>query len=122
MKVKKQNLIKIALSIPIFIFCLLALADILSGGEPLIDEFIILGLGITWFIYLKKPFKPPRFLTAFIIFLGSSVLHNIISYLIHFEEPVFFFLALLSFATSVILFLIFIFKRLKNVLKKKKKC
>lgn len=105
---------KIILSIPVSILCLLALGDVLSGGEPLVDEFIILGLGITWFIYLKTPFKLPGFFIAFIFFLISVVLHNIISHLAGFEEPIFFVLSLLSFVASVILFLVFLFKKIQD--------
>jgi len=106
-----KKLYKIIFSFPIFIFCLLALADILSGGEPLIDETIIVILSLLWLVYLIKPFKPPKFFVAFLISLASIVLHNILSHLLRFEEPVFFFFALLSFSVSVILFFTFIIKR-----------
>lgn len=113
-----RKIIKIILSIPVFIFYLLALADILNGRELLIGEFIILGLGGIWFVYLIKPFKPPKFLIGFWVFLISVVLHNVIFYLLKFEEPVFFFLSLFSFTTSVILFFTFIIKKVLKVTKK----
>ena len=108
-----KRLLKIILSISVYIFCLMALADVLSGGEPLVDEFVILGLGAFWTAYLIKPFKLPKFLKAFLIFLVSAVLHNIISHLSKTEETLFFTLALLSFLLSLILFLTLIFKKTK---------
>lgn len=109
-----KKLIKIILSLPIFAFCLLALADVLSGGEPLIDEFIILGLGAIWLVYLIKPFKPPRFFIVFLISVASVVLHNVISHLSGFEEPFFFLLSLFSLAASVILLIVFLFRKIKT--------
>jgi len=109
-----KKVVKIIFSIPVIVFCLLALADVLSGGEPLIDEFIILFLGGLWFLYLKKPFKLPKFIIAFLVAIGCSVLHNIISHLLKVEEPVFFLATLISFAASVILLLIFLFKKIKS--------
>ena len=109
-----KKLTKILLSIPITIFCFLALADILSGGEPLIDEFIVLSLGVTWFIWLKTQFKPPKFLIAFLVFLISVVLHNVISHLLKFEEPIFFILSLFFLAASIILLAVFIIKKIEK--------
>jgi len=109
-----KRLTKIIFSVPIYIFSLLALADVLSGGEPLIDEFIILGLGAIWTAYLARSFKAPKFFLAFLIFLVNAVLHNVISHLLGTEEAFFFILALLSFVISVILFLTFLFKKFKN--------
>jgi len=113
--------LKIILSIFVYFFCVLALSDVLSGGEPLVDEFVILGLGAFWTAYLIKPFKLPKFLMAFLIFLISSVLHNIISHLLKIEETFFFSLALLSFLASFILCLVFIFKKIKSLIKKRGK-
>ncbi|HUV46824.1 MAG TPA: hypothetical protein VMW29_01690 [Candidatus Bathyarchaeia archaeon] len=106
-----KKLFKIIFSIPIFFFFLLALADILSGDEPLIDETIIVILTLVWVVYLIKPFKPPKFFLAFLIFLLSTVFHNVISHLMRFEEPFFFLLALLSFAASVILFFTYLIRK-----------
>lgn len=113
--------LKIILSISVYIFCILALGDVLSGGEPLIDELIVLALGAFLTAYLIKPFKLPSFAKLFLLFLTSSVLHNIISHLLKIEESFFFTFALLSFFISLILFLTFIFKKIKSLIKKKEK-
>lgn len=116
-----KKIFKIILSIPIFIFFFLALGDILSGGEPLVDEFIIVFMTGIWVVWLKKEFKLPKFLKAFLIFLGSSVLHNVLSHLLRFEEPVFFFLALFSLAAGFILLLFFLGGKIRALFKKLKK-
>lgn len=112
------RLTKIIITVPVFVFCLLAMADVLSGGEPLIDETVILGMGALWFAYLIKPFKPPAFLLAFLLFLASTVIHNIVSHLLQTEEPFFFITALLSLAVALILLLVFIFKKAREKLLK----
>lgn len=114
-----KKIVKIILSIPIFTLCLLALGDILSGGELLVDEFIVVFMTGVWLVWLKKEFVVPNFLKAFLIFLMTTVLHNFLSHWLKFEEPVFFFLALFSLVASGILLLIFVFKKIKKVLVKK---
>jgi len=96
----------------------MALGDVLSGGEPLIDEFIILGLGAIWTAYLIKPFRLPRFVTFFLIFLICAVLHNIIAHLLMTEETFFFTIALLSFVISAVLLTIFLYKKAKVITKR----
>ena len=91
----------------------MALGDVLSGGEPLVDELIILGLGAIWTAYLIKPFKLPRFAAFFLIFLICAVLHNIIAHLLITEETFFFTIALLSLLISIILFPTFLSKKIK---------
>ncbi|MFC1711374.1 hypothetical protein ACFLZ1_02180 [Patescibacteria group bacterium] len=118
-----KKISKILVSIVVFIFFFLALGDIVEGsGESLIDEFFVLGLSIIWFVYLIKPFKPPKFLIAFLLFILSTVLHNVISYLLKTEEPVFFILSLIFLLVSIALLFIFIFSLIKgNFFKKKNK-
>ena len=112
---------RILFSLLVIIFCFLALGDILSGSESLIISFLILGLSALWFGYLIKPFKAPKFITFFLIFLASVVLHNFASRFLQTEECFFFSLALLSLLASIIFCLVFIFKRAKNLIKKRKK-
>jgi len=118
-----KRLVKIILSIPVFSLFVLALSNILAGEKQLIDELVVVGLALVWLVYLIKPFKSPKFFLAFLIFIVNVILHNFLSYLLKVEEPVFFSLALLSLLFSVILLLLFVFNKLKELIKKvKKKC
>ncbi|MBU0618972.1 hypothetical protein KKD62_01925 [Patescibacteria group bacterium] len=107
---------KILVSVLIFPLSALAILDILSGGEPLVDESIILSLDITWLAYLIKPFRPPGFILAFLAFLIGLVIHNVGSHLLGFEEPVFFLFSLGALTTTFGLLIVHLLGKFKKLL------
>lgn len=107
---------KIVISVIAFPFYVLAIRDIVAGGEPLIDEAIILSLGITWLAYLIKPFQPPKFILAFMFFLLGIVIHNVGSFLLGFEEPIFFLFSLGALTTAFCLLIVHLLGKFKKLL------
>jgi hypothetical protein len=107
-----KKILKIILSILIYLLCFSALRQVFITQRSLVDEFIMLGLGALWTVWLVKPFKPPPFLIAFLLFVAFAVLHNLVYAIFAWEEPVFFMLALLCLPASVILLAIFIFQQI----------
>ncbi len=107
-----KKIVKLVFSVLIYLLCFLALRKVFITQRSLVDEFVMLILGGLWTVWLVKPFKPPYFLTAFLLFIVFTVLHNLVYAIFSFEEPVFFLLALLSLSASVILLIIFVIKKI----------
>jgi len=115
----KISWLKFIVSTFVILFCFTALHDILVGQKNTAIECIVLFFGVIWFIYLIHPFRPPKFLLAFFVFLISVVLHNVISFFIKTEEPVFFFLSLIALFLSFIWVVSSIVQKLRKLLFKK---
>ncbi len=92
--------------------------------------YLIVSFGIALFLYKKFSFfkKVWGFLTALAAGIIAAVLHNLIYALLYNayfagtdkDEPVFFIIALLSFGIFFFLFWIWLFYKLKILLKKPK--